>query len=282
MRQKRGCTNLLPLSADGWIAELEPSDKKTMERENRMRSKTQQSSPRISRSAFTLIELLVVIAIIAILAGMLLPALNQARNRARSSSCISQLKSIGLMNTGYCNDYGDYLPPANVDGGTRTYQIILTQYHYNLPLTNLISNYKKAPGKYPWKCPSDNLIFANITDGVAPYLGNYSVNATITGSFHNAHPDNKYMYSYFKLNRYKKPSFDGLMFDGRLQKGNPNTPLVCNRRFLSWEFAEPTYSSVGYRHNKSANILYLDGHAGSGHQALYPPVAHVSSNKIWE
>ena len=150
------------------------------------------------------------------------------------------------------------------------------------PLANLISNYKKKPGKYPWKCPSDELIFANITEGVAPYLGNYSVNATITGSFHNAHPDNKYMYSYFKLNRYKKPSFDGLMFDGRLVKGNPNTPLVCNRTFLKWEYAEPTYSSVGYRHNKTTNILYLDGHAGSGRESLYPPVAHVSSNKIWE
>jgi len=234
---------------------------------------------------FTLIELLIVIAIIAILAGMLLPALNQARNRARSSSCISQLKSIGLITAGYCNDYGDYLPPANVDDGARTYQIILTQYHYNLPLSGLIRNYReKKPGKYPfiWKCPSDELIFSDCTLGVGAYLGNYSVNATITGSFHNAHPDNKYMYSYFKLNRYKKPSFDGLLFDGRLVKGNPNTALVCNRRYLSWEYAEPTYSSVGYRHNKSANILYLDGHTGSGRESLYPPVAHVSSNQIWE
>ena len=62
---------------------------------------------------FTLIEFLIVISVIAVLAAMLLPALNKAREKAKQISCAGMMKQFGVCSVLYAGDYSDWLPPAS-------------------------------------------------------------------------------------------------------------------------------------------------------------------------
>ncbi len=118
------------------------------------------------KNHFTLIELLIVVAIIAILAALLLPALNKARERAMAIKCTSQLKTTGASLLLYANDYKGVIPAPNSRGligqtsGEYPWSIYVLSKYVKFPIEDYLGvsqGYRKLFGKYPFGCPGSGL-----------------------------------------------------------------------------------------------------------------------------
>lgn len=161
--------------------------------------------------AFTLIELLVVIAIIAILAAILFPVFAAAREKARQTTCLSNLKQIGLALIQYSNDYDDTIAPAEVGNG-KSFSDGVSNYTW----MDAIYPYVKATGVFV--CPSDPGWSSNWPykyDGGHSNKGSYLMNASYWGGMTDSLAPNLY-YNKYGANGYTPPAslINAIMDDG--------------------------------------------------------------------
>ncbi len=180
------------------------------------------------RNGFTLIELLVVIAIIAILAAILFPVFAKAREKARQTSCLSNVRQLVNACMQYAQDYDECFPASYTLGSAKYW-------------TDLIYPYCK--NQQVFTCPSWRTYWLG-------YGYNYSF---LTLNWHNS--PNAYTLGGIPMAVITNPAATIMLADSGTHGGWDDMSYVIN-----WAVAPANYH-VYLRHNDMANVGYCDGHA---------------------
>ena len=215
---------------------------------------------------FTLIELLVVIAIIAILAGMLLPALNAARGKAMSTSCINSIKQFSLGNLSYANDYSVLCPATDAPDKNATSQIT---YYGAKGGTHGSTTFDFSDGgflhpytgKMKIECPT----FIKERDFNPEKVRGIGYNS-LTSSVYLTDSNLSISNGRTKLASIKRVS-EIVMF-GDAAYGPKKTPVAyCapNGVGMGTTAPENMVGTVHFRHSRIANISWCDGHVEPKH-----------------